>query len=484
MSAYKLERNTIAKDTSILVLGTIASQLILIAVSPFITRLYEPGEFGILAIYTSMLGAVGSVLSLRYDMAIVLPRSRRTANDLVNLSFLVTLITSFAALIFVYFLDDQIAKVFGQDEGGVIQWLLVASVLILGVHQIILFWAIRNKTYSAIAGSKLSHSIFMTGVHLIGFRFGSITLVVGQIVGRICAIAYLYYFTCLRKRLFFKKTKKGRMLATARQYRKFPIYTTWSALANSAGVQLPIMLFALFFSISAAGYYALAERILMLPMSVVGEAIQGVFFSSIAHEVREKRAGIIIGHFFGILARLAIPPMLLVLFFAPETFAFIFGVKWGYSGELAQWMAIWVFVQFCTGPLTLVFAAMKHNGLDFILQIVLFLVRMLAITLGVISESFYFTIALFAVSSSICYGAIFVMITRLAKIRIKEILRPLFRSLVFALMMISPLLYAKYFDSTAPTIGLACIVTASLLIIWYSKLWDAYKSIQLKAVPA
>lgn len=484
MKLLSTKHGSIAKHTSILVFGTLASQLMLVVASPIITRLYDPSEFGVLAIYSSILGAVGSVLSFRYDMAIVLPSNHRAARDLVNLSVIFTLFSSLAAFVFVYFLHDQIAKVFGQDESNIVQWLLVISIFLLGIHQIINFWATRNETYSAIAGSKVSQSFFMTSIQLTGYQFGSITLVVGQIIGQICSTIYLYYITCIKKGFNLSLSNRKRLIAAAKQYKKFPIYTTWSALANSAGIQLPIMLFALFFSINAAGYYALAQRILTLPMAIIGDAVQSVFFANIAGEIRENRAEVIVSHFFSFLARLALPPILLVIFFAPEAFGFVFGDKWGRSGELAQWMAIWILIHFCTGPLTLVFAALKHNKLDLILQGVLFVVRMMAIGVGVMSESFYLTIALFSVGSALCYMAIFIMICRLLHIKLIDIFRPLSGHLFYALTITVPLLFAKYYDFSLFMVLMACVGTVAMLIVWYGKLWNTYNAFQLGTEPA
>ncbi len=481
MKSHNSVENSFAKDAATLVTGTVISQLIIVLFSPVLTRLYTPVEFGVLAIYSSILGVVSPVLSLRYDMAIVLPGSQKRANDLVNLSLLLALLSGFFAFVLIVFLQDEVARVFGQEYGQVIQWLLVVGIILIGLHQAINFWAIRNKSYSAIAGSKFSQSFFMTSMQLTGYQYGSITLIIGQIFGQISSTIYLVYVACVRDRLVIRFSNARRIMAAARRYKKFPLYTTWSALINSAGVQLPIMLFALYFGIQSAGFYALAQRILNLPMAIIGSAIQSIFFTNIADEIRRKRAASIVVNFFSFLARLVLPPMLLVIVYAPEAFSFVFSEAWNFAGQLAQLMAIWIIFQFCTGPLTLVFAALGQNRLDFVLQAVMFSVRMGAILIGVISGSFYMTIAIFSIGSAVCYVVIFVIICRLVHASMNHVAKIFIKHFVYSLLIISPLVFADYMSSSITILLTAFMGTVVLLGMWYLDLWHTYDSIRLES---
>jgi O-antigen/teichoic acid export membrane protein len=48
-------------------------QAITVLVSPILTRLYTPEDFGVFGVYASILGIVTVVASLRYEYALPLP---------------------------------------------------------------------------------------------------------------------------------------------------------------------------------------------------------------------------------------------------------------------------------------------------------------------------------------------------------------------------------------------------------------------------
>ena len=86
-----LPKNTFARGVSVLVGGTAGAQLLTVLAAPILTRLYSPEDFGLLAVYASLLGLIGVVASLRYELAIPLPESDEEAAHVMVLSLLILL---------------------------------------------------------------------------------------------------------------------------------------------------------------------------------------------------------------------------------------------------------------------------------------------------------------------------------------------------------------------------------------------------------
>ena len=53
--------------------------------APVITRLYGPEAFGLLALFTSITASPGSIACMRYEMAIMLPKTDKEATNLLGL---------------------------------------------------------------------------------------------------------------------------------------------------------------------------------------------------------------------------------------------------------------------------------------------------------------------------------------------------------------------------------------------------------------
>lgn len=86
-------------------------------------------------------------------------------------------------------------------------------------------------------------------------------------------------------------------------------------------------MFAAFFSPTAAGLYALAHRVLTLPMSLVGGAVGQVFFSNAAEAHRRGHLGQLVNHLHSKLVHIGLPPALILFLLGPELFAFVFGAQ-------------------------------------------------------------------------------------------------------------------------------------------------------------
>ena len=62
-----------------------------------------------------------------------------------------------------------------------------------------------------------------------------------------------------------------------KRYKKFPIYGTWSILVSSLMLQLPILIISNYYSLSIVGLFALANRMLQMPMALFNSGLSQVF---------------------------------------------------------------------------------------------------------------------------------------------------------------------------------------------------------------
>ena len=72
-----------ARRLALLSGGTLLGQLLLVLVSPLLTRLYVPAEFGVLAVFMSLNGILGGIASLRYEHGVIAARDEADAVDMV-----------------------------------------------------------------------------------------------------------------------------------------------------------------------------------------------------------------------------------------------------------------------------------------------------------------------------------------------------------------------------------------------------------------
>src|ERR1017187_6948853 len=78
-----LPRGGFARSVSILAGGTALAQVIAIAASPILTRIYKPSDFGALQVFISLLGLAVVASAGRYELAILLPEDEQSSIDIL-----------------------------------------------------------------------------------------------------------------------------------------------------------------------------------------------------------------------------------------------------------------------------------------------------------------------------------------------------------------------------------------------------------------
>lgn len=435
-----LPRNQFARSVSVLAGGTAVGQAAVVLASPLLTRLYSPEDFGLLGVYAALLLIVGVVASLRYQLAIPLPKDDSAAADVVVLSLLVVLGMTLIASLAVLFFRQPIADTFNIPALGRYLWLLPVGLLLSGIYQVFNYWAIRTKAFPAIARTKLVQSMSMIGIQLGGFTLGPIALLLGQIAGQAAGSASLAALAIRNRWALFRSVRILGLRKAAVRYRRFPIYSTWGGLFKTAGTQLPPLIFAAAFSPAAAGLYILADRVMALPMKLMGSAIANVFFSSAAERRTRDDLGPLAAQIYDKLVLMSVAPTLLVTLFAPELFSIVFGTEWKQSGMLAQWMAPWVFLTFLTSPLRPLFPVLESQREETLIQTGTLLTQLLALTIGVVYNDFYLSVILFSLSGAAWLFVYLLWLFRIARAPLEAILRSSMSAILWGVALVLPLL--------------------------------------------
>ena len=102
-----LPRNAFARGVSVLVGGTAGAQLLTVLAAPLLTRLYSPEDFGLLAVYASLLALIGVISSLRYELAIPLPEDDTEAANVAVLSLILVGISTLLSAVLVLLLGSE-----------------------------------------------------------------------------------------------------------------------------------------------------------------------------------------------------------------------------------------------------------------------------------------------------------------------------------------------------------------------------------------
>lgn len=348
-----------AKNILVITGGTVLAQAISVLLTPIVTRLYSPEEYGLFTVYSSLLALFAGSQSLRYELGIPIADNEENAINVLGLSSVILAIFSGITLLIVsLFGDEVLSRILGQKLSGY-RLLIPVGFLSYGTYQILIMWSFRKKDFNSIAKSKLSQSIGanLTKVSLGLLGIGPIGLIVSKIIGESAAITPLLNTLRQKDRGILKKIKSKKIVANAKRFINFPLYSLPGTFLSKLGEQIPILFIASLYGGQVVGYYGLAKSLVAIPTILIGNSIGDVFYGEAATLSKtnpERLKQLSIGMFKKLLF-IGIVPLTCFMVFAPVTFKLLFGDEWYEAGIYARIMSVWAFSQLIFQPVSRVY---------------------------------------------------------------------------------------------------------------------------------
>lgn len=399
-----LPRSEFSRNIATLMTGASFAQAIPILISPLLTRLYSPEDFGVFALLVAACSIFGVVANLRYDMAIMLPHKKSEAINVAALGLMVTLLISIALVILIFAVQLSTDVNFWNSRQW--YWVFVVPLIIFftGCYNVLNYYNSREKQYKSIARSNVIRSASMSLVQLMlgAFKVGSMGLIIGLVIGTVLSCLDLLINT-LYKGVEPKKVRLSEIKKQARQFSQFPKYSAPAVFVNSSAQHIPSAFITAVFTSATLGQYYLVQRILGAPSMLIGASISQVYYQ---RATEEKNCGGSSEHAFkAALVRLVMVAFCVygpLLFIIEDVFAIVFGEDWRVAGEYAKILLPMFCVRFVCAPMMFTFVVFEKQKQYFMINVALLAVVLFssiaALQLGVDAKH-YFYILSFGVAS-------------------------------------------------------------------------------------
>lgn len=401
-------QSTYARNVITLMTGTAFAQALPIAVSPILTRLYTPADFGVFAMYMAIASILGVLVTGRYELAILIPKQDRDAIHIAALSAGLSVALSGLLLLVVMFFNQAIAQLLGSPELSAWLYWVPASTLLSGIYQSLNYWSNRKSQYKRLAISRTaqsgSASLAQLGAGYVGA--GAAGLVGGQLAGQVISTAVLTRLICQEDKALIQTIQKNRIIALAKKYLNFPKYMIPGQLFNAASGHAPLFILGIFFGPVIVGFYSLSQRVLVAPMSLVGGAIGDVYRGEAAKYYREN--GNCLSVYKSAITKLLFVSLLValpVLFFGPDLYSLVFGENWRKAGEIGSLLAIMIFFQGISSPTSQTILLANLQKIDLIWQGLRLLLSIASLYAGykLFPDDYKISILFFVVAFSFLY---------------------------------------------------------------------------------
>lgn len=401
------------KNITYLIGGNAAAQVLTVAVSPILSRLYTPSDFGVLGLVLGASSIIAVAAHLRLNLAIAQAPDLQEAKEILFTALSSVLLISFISSLVIWLVHDL--GFFPEYTISIVGLVFLASCLTAFID-IFNYWQSYRKRNKESAKNSVFRSVGTVSSQLALSGLTRFGLAFGFLAGAFIAAS-------LHVKDFFNndynKIKSNFSVQRAKdiisKYRTFPLYSMPQGFLASASLNAVPIVLGSQYGLAVAGQYWFAYRLLLAPAALIGGAYRQVIHPVFSDIQKSDSQKIDLARRHTLIIFCAFVPVSIILFFtAAPIFSYIFGSQWELAGHYVGWLAICFGFDIVKIPSICIVHGLKKHADFLFLELMLFFLRLFALFFGVyFAYASISTVAFFAVSS--LFFNIFVLLKYLKK---------------------------------------------------------------------
>ncbi|BCX87778.1 lipopolysaccharide exporter [Methylomarinovum tepidoasis] len=356
-----MSRKRFLKDIVILSGGKAVSTGLRIGLVPIVSRIYLPDQYGIAALFVSLVGILVPVAVLSFPQAIVLPKEEQEAVGLALFAFLAVMV--FSILLWMVI---GVSTCFGMEilpQLGDWLWLLPLGVLLQGIIMGCEGWMTRRRRFvlsslGDVLQSGTTSGMRVGGGYLLGAQLWPLmaSVLAGQLL-RVLIYSF-HVVRIVRQAVSLRWIDLRRMVA---EYRHFPLYNTPAALLRAFNTQLPLLVITWLFTAREAGQYAMVNALLVTALTVIGESVRRSYLHRTTQGGLEGKLRKDFLTVTALMFLVAAGPVALVMVYGQWLFAVVLGEKWAEAGVYAAALMPWLLMQWTAVPASALVVTLRRQ---------------------------------------------------------------------------------------------------------------------------
>lgn len=338
----RLQEELRNRPSLMLFIANVAAQSISVGLSPVLSRLYSPADFGVLGALNGLVVIAMPLTSLRYEVAIPRARNERESAVLLALCGLVVTCMTVLFCLATWFVLRG-AHVTWLEPLRAFLYFVPLAAFASSLFDALAMEASRRGLLAPLASSKLTQAGLGVGAQLVlGFlHVGALGLLIGFLINQAAGITRL-----IRELVWGHQERSApswpELRHAAYTQRAFPLFASWSSALEACSRWSLQLLITGLWDPRVGGFIFLADRVVGRPLMLVGGSLLPVYVSQLSRALLETPA-----HaariFFATLRRQALVSLAWtagVVALAPLVFGPMFGNAWRDSVPYVQVMSL------------------------------------------------------------------------------------------------------------------------------------------------
>jgi O-antigen/teichoic acid export membrane protein len=324
-----------------LLIFNLAAQAITLAAAPLLTRLYSPGELGVLGAVTAIVSMGVPLATGRLELAIpgATPRESFALMLLCGASVsCAVLVLGVLSFLGAHHFDGAFFVALRAH------WYLAPlALLFMALYDMLGMEASRRHHLMPLATSKLTQASagVASQVALGLWGLGVTGLLLGFVLNQAAGVARLF-------RIFFLghpargPVDFATLKACLVRYRRYPLFSSWTGFLESGSKWCVQIAFAALWDPTVAGFIFLTERVVGRPLQLISSSLLPVYVAQVSRGLATDPAGLYPTFRSTLLKQCAVVLawVVVVIALAPHVFAPLFGHQWDAAVPYVQVMSL------------------------------------------------------------------------------------------------------------------------------------------------
>lgn len=386
-------RNTLKLSSSSVIL-----MFLPLLVTPILSRLYTPADYGDWGVFSSVLYIVTAFVFLSYENTIVKTNDEKEVPSLITLCLMVLLLVSFG--VFIVFKGGALL---GIDFFVTFPSfpLLIPIIVFSALYTLLSNISNREKNYNAMAATSIVNGISQAVLRIL---FGVYPIIAyGLIVGNLLAqaLATIILIICLSRFIMkyaFNTVTWKSVKAAAVKYKKFPLFDAPARFIEFAIGNLAIIILAQFWQKEDIGCFSMVTQFVLIPITIIGSAMGNVYYREISENAQNEealsRATTRVGKINFVLSVL---PILFLSLGGDRLFVMFLGGKWDNVAPMSLCMVLFSVPVILSEPLLPIFRTLEKQEIRFKINAINFVLALgMLVLMAVITQNLYLSIIVYS----------------------------------------------------------------------------------------
>jgi O-antigen/teichoic acid export membrane protein len=364
----RLSRRPEARHVGILTSGSFAAQIALVATAPLLSRLFSPAAFGVYSLMLTISTIGGAIGGLCYEVAVILPRSRRTALGLYWLAFYLSFVTPIVVIGLVCGIQLIVPRIFGRPLPADFYYYCYVGTTLTTLVNVLSYAHSRAMQFGPVSVSKFSQTS-LPALAQIGLAFVGMSgegLLLGRVLGMSGCLVWLTRKLPNGFRLRdAARISSTQIFAAGRNYRDFLLQVPRQLLVRS-GTALPAALMLGSYGPTVAGLYFFATRLVERPGMLLGDSLTRVPMRQFADRVQQRKTLTRVALLYtAVMGLPVIGGVVLLALTAHPLFRIFLGARWEVAADYAVVLASWAAIRLTSLPMATLTTVLRVQKASF-----------------------------------------------------------------------------------------------------------------------